>query len=253
MSETMLRRSTDRKVTNAFRMSKTDKPVAIGANSFGLPSGEAFSCPGQTSICAQICYAGKLEKIYSGVRAILMHNWNLLKDATYPEMVSLLQAMVDEFVSETKAQRAKGIAATYDFRIHWDGDFFSMDYASAWGNVAMSNPNVQFWVYTRSFTEDLNVLPAIAGIGNLTVYLSADAENVDRAHEMAKRFPSVHIAYLGNTFADAKAIGDDSRKGYDCPENAKRLPLIGPKGSACTACGICIVGRGDVRFSKTKK
>ena len=44
----MLKRSNDRKVTNL--VSKNGKTSAI-ANTFGLPAGKAFSCPGATSIC----------------------------------------------------------------------------------------------------------------------------------------------------------------------------------------------------------
>src|SRR6476469_8053975 len=127
-----LRRSKDRKVTNLV---SANGSTAIGANSFGLPSGKAFSCPGATSFCEKICYAGKLEKVYTGVKNVLMHNWNLLKDADFATTFSLLDAMVAEFVSETDKQIAKGVNATYDFRIHWDGDFFSRTYAKAWAAV----------------------------------------------------------------------------------------------------------------------
>ncbi len=62
-----LKRSMDRKVTNA--VSPNGKTPTI-ANTFGLPAGKAFSCPGATSICESVCYAGKLEKVYKGVRAV---------------------------------------------------------------------------------------------------------------------------------------------------------------------------------------
>ena len=169
-------------------------------------------------------------------------------------MVTLLEAMITDFIADTDHRKSLGDSVTgYDFRIHWDGDFFSHEYAGAWSYVITVFPQVNFWVYTRSFTEDLNVIPDLIGHQNLTIYLSADSDNVDRAHEVAKEFPEVYIAYLGDTFKDARSISDNSRKGYDCPENRKALPLIGERGSACTACGICIVGRGDVRFSKSKK
>lgn len=250
-----LRRSTDRKVTNAIRVGKNGTTVsAIGANSFGLPSGKAFSCPGQTAFCERICYAGKLEKIYSGVRNILTHNWDLLKDATLDTMVSLLGAMLDEFSNETHALIAKGKDASFDFRIHWDGDFFSRDYAEAWAIVIRNRPEIRFWVYTRSFYAPVNVIDILAGIDNLTVYLSADKDNIVIANEVAAQFPGILIATVADTFAEARAtITDTARKTYPCPENAKRIPLISTKGSACIACGICPAGRGDVLFSVKKK
>jgi len=250
-----LRRSTDRKVTNAIRIGKNGTTVsAIGANSFGLPSGTAFSCPGQTEFCKKICYAGKLETIYAGVRNILLNNWNLLKDATRAEMYVMLANMISEFRQETDALIAKGKNASYDFRIHWDGDFFSRDYAAAWADVIGLNADIRFWVYTRSFIAPVNVIDILAGIPNLTVYLSADNNNVDEANAIASQYPGVLIATVADTFADAReTITDDSRKVYPCPENGKRIPLISTKGGACIACGICVAGRGDVLFSVKKR
>lgn len=249
-----LRRSTDRKVTNAIRVASSGNVSAIGANSFGLPSGKAFSCPGQTNFCERICYAGKLEKVYKGVKAILMHNWDLLKDADIPAMYDLLSAMVGDFRHETDTLISKGKDASYDFRIHWDGDFFSRDYAEAWAMVIMLNPDIRFWVYTRSFTSDLNVIDILAGIPNLTLYLSADVDNIAVANKVAGQYPGVKIATVADTFADARdTITDKARKTYPCPENGKRIPLISDKGSACIACGICPAGRGDVLFSVKKK
>lgn len=250
MTLATLKRSTDRKVTNAVTISGNPK----GANSFGLPSGIAFSCPGATSFCEKICYAGKLEKIYTGVKNVLMHNWNLLQNASLPVMVNLIGTMLDEFVAETDKQIAKGVKASYDFRIHWDGDFFSRDYAEAWKICIKARPGVSFWVYTRSFTGPVNVIDILAGIDNLSLYLSADPVNIAEANAVANAFPGVFIATVADTFAIAReTIVDSSRKTYPCPENGKRIPLISEKGSACILCGICPKGRGDVLFSVGKK
>lgn len=244
-----LKRSKDRKVTNSV----TDSGNARGYNSFGLPSGLAFSCPGQTSICGKVCYAGKLEKIYSGVKNVLMHNWELLKDADILTMETLIHGMISDFVAETDKIISKGDVATYDFRIHWDGDFFSRDYATAWANVIKAFPNVTFWAYTRTFAGNVNVIDILAGIDNLNLYLSADADNIISANAIAEQY-GVSIATLADTFAEAKeTILNRSRKTYNCPENGGRIPLISSKGSACIACGICPSGRGDVLFSITKR
>ena len=89
-----LKRSNDRKVANA--VSPNGKTPTI-ANTFGLPAGKAFSCPGATSICESVCYAGKLEKVYKGVKAVLLHNWELLRNADRMEMFSLLSDMLQLF------------------------------------------------------------------------------------------------------------------------------------------------------------
>jgi hypothetical protein len=89
-----LKRSNDRKVANA--VSPNGKTPTI-ANTFGLPAGKDFSCPGATSICESVCYAGKLEKVYKGVKAVLLHNWELLRNADQPTMVNLIEDMIADF------------------------------------------------------------------------------------------------------------------------------------------------------------
>ena len=250
-----LTRSKDRKVASAV---SPNGKTAVIANAFGLPSGTAYSCPGATSFCERICYAGKLEKIYKGVKSVIVSNYETLLYADYmmgvDGMAELLNSMVLDFVNETNVRIAKGKDATFDFRIHWDGDFFSRDYAMAWAQVIKGFPNVQFWVYTRSFTEDMFVIDIISDIPNLIVYLSADPVNIDLANEVAGRYPGVFIATVADTFAEAKeTIIDSARKSYNCPENGKRIPLISTKGSACVSCGVCVKGRGDVLFSVKKR
>lgn len=252
MTQTLtLKRSGDRKVTNAVTPSGNVK----GKNSFGLPSGTAFSCPGATSFCEKICYAGKLEKIYSGVRNSLLHNWDLLNSVKGIDgMTPLLIAMIGEFVAETDKMVAKGVNATYDFRIHWDGDFFSRDYARAWAICIETFPQVNFWAYTRSFTGPVQVVDILAGIPNLTLYLSADPVNIAEANDIASQFPGVFIATVADTFAEAReTIIDSARKTYACPENRGSIPLVSKRGSACISCGVCVGGRGDVLFSVKKK
>jgi hypothetical protein len=245
-----LTRSADRKVTNL--PSPNGKTAKI-ANSFGLPAGKAFACPGATSFCERICYAGKLEKIYKGVRNVLTSNFEQILYADYlggiPAMRALLVQMVEEFVAECDKRGADKY-----FRIHWDGDFYSEAYAQAWADTINLFPAVQFWVYTRSFTPEMNVLPIITQSENLTVYLSADPVNIALANAAAMCYNGVYIATVADTFAEARdTIIDTARKSYPCPENGKRIPLITEKGSACGRCGICIDGRGDVLFSVKKR
>ena len=237
-----LKRSNDRKVANA--VSPNGKTPTI-ANTFGLPAGKAYSCPGATSICETVCYAGKLEKVYKGVRANLLHNWDLLKDADSETMVSLLDEMIIDFNKDCDKRSAEKL-----FRIHWDGDFFNDTYAYAWKTVIEKHADVQFWVYTRVKSAAL----ILKGISNLSLYYSTDDENVSIAEDL-KTNHSVRLAYLGKTFA---ATEDKMREltgkvGAKCPENAKRIPLISTNGSACVSCGLCVFGKADIRFSASKK
>ena len=235
-------RSKDRKVTNA--VSPNGKTPTI-ANTFGLPSGKAYSCPGATSVCEKICYAGKLEKVYKGVKDVLLNNWEQLRNADQLEMEALLYQMIDEFDKDCVKRNAEKL-----FRIHWDGDFFNETYTYAWRNVIKAFPAIQFWVYTRS---DFAV-PILSDVDNLSLYFSTDDDNWQLASEL-KKTNGVKLAYLANNFAMGKErmLKISVKSAIPCPENAKKLPLISDKGSACVTCGQCVFARNDILFSASKK
>ena len=237
-----LKRSHDRKVANAV---SPNGKTALIANTFGLPAGKAYSCPGATSVCESVCYAGKLEKVYKGVRANLLHNWELLKDANSETMISLIDNMIKQFVKDCEKRNAKQL-----FRIHWDGDFFNDTYAYAWKTVINNHPDVQFWVYTRVKSAAL----ILKDISNLSLYYSTDDENKEIAPDL-KLNSGVRLAYLGKTFAVTESTMKEltGKPGAKCPENNKSIPLISSNGSACVSCGLCVYGKADIRFSASKK
>ena len=239
---TKLLRSKDRKVANA--VTPNGKQASI-ANTFGLPAGKAYSCPGATTICETVCYAGKLEKIFPGVKKNLLHNWELLKDADGVTMSSLLNEMIDEFIVDCNKRNAPKL-----FRIHWDGDFFNDTYTMAWKEVILNYPDIQFWVYTRVKSAAL----ILKGTQNLSLYYSTDSENKDIGVEL-KKDHGIRLAYLAKNFAigqaDMKAL--TNRPGAKCPENLKAIPLISAKGSACVSCSLCVYSKSDIVFSASKK
>jgi len=235
-------RSKDRKVTNL--VTPSGKTPAI-ANAFGLPAGKKFSCPEATSVCEKVCYAGKLERVYKGVKQVLLHNWQLLKDADINQMVDLLDDMIIDFVKDCDKRNAPKL-----FRIHWDGDFFNQTYEYAWQKVIMMHPDVQFWCYTRVRSAAYS----LSGLDNLSLYYSADQENKHIA-EQVRRETDTKLAWLSDTFASAEQemLRITGKVGAKCPALTKQIPLISTSGSACVSCGLCIVGRADIRFSATKR
>ena len=239
---TKLKRSNDRKVANL--VTKNGKQAAI-ANTFGLPAGKAFSCPGATSVCESVCYAGKLEKLFKGVKANLLHNWDLLKDSDQETMEALLSEMIADFKADCIKKDA-----TMLFRIHWDGDFFNDTYTNAWKSVILNNPEIQFWVYTRVKSAAL----ILKDVSNLSLYFSADSENVKVAVDL-KINSGVRMAYLAKNFAIGQADVKEmiGRPAAKCPENNKQIPLISTNGSACVSCSLCVYSKSDIIFSATKK
>ena len=235
----MLKRTQDRKTATSVKGNGKQSRIA---NTFSLPAGNDFSCPGATSFCQSICYAGRLEKLYPSFRNLVVHNWETLKDLSSSEMMPLIDEMISEFSAECDKWNAPK-----KFRIHADGDFFNMAYVRAWSMVIELHSDIQFWAYTRSdfAAEYLN-----GRHSNLSLFFSADPVNVETAKVMEAN--GVRIAMVDNTFADAR----DSFKGVRCPEqNAKGFDLINEDGGACVRCGLCVFqGKGaNVLFSVTKK
>ena len=239
---TKLLRSKDRKVANA--VTPNGKQASI-ANTFGLPAGKAYSCPGATSVCETVCYAGKLEKVFPTVKKNLLHNWDLLRNADMQEMYSLISEMIAEFKTDCVKRNAP-----MQFRIHWDGDFFNDEYTQAWKLVIEEQPDIQFWVYTRVKSAAL----ILNGIDNLSLYYSTDSENKAIGIGL-KTDHGISLAYLAKNFALGQADMKEltGKVGAKCPENKKAIPLISQKGSACATCKLCIYEKSDIVFSATKK
>ena len=234
METLTLRRTQDRKTAN---LATPNGKASKIANAFSLPAGKEYSCPMATNFCDSICYAGKLERMYKGFRAVVVHNFDLLSGKSESEIFNLLNEMIQAFSDECDKRSANKL-----FRIHADGDFFSLDYAKAWARVMAIHSDIQFWAYTRvpfaaQFLHE-STLP------NLSLYFSGDEDNVGIAKVMENK--GIKVAYVANTFAEAR----EAFKGVRCPEqNNKDFDLINEDGGACARCGLCVFNRGNVLFS----
>jgi hypothetical protein len=241
---TTLKTSKDRKVANGVSANGTQ---ALISNTFGLASGKAYSCPGETNVCGSICYSGALENLFPAVATNMLHNFNTLKDCTTDEMHALLYPMIWEFEAASNRRHLPLI-----YRIHWDGDFFNTRYISAWLRVINAFPNIQFWVYTRNATAAVAIHKNAAT--NVSLYFSTDNHN-KTIGEMLKRVYGIRLAYLADTFSEAQAQLKEitGKPGARCPEQTKQIPMISEKGSACNVCGLCVFGKADIAFSISKK
>lgn len=234
--------------------------VAIEPNSFGLPSVD--TCPGRTDYCEQDCYAIESERRTSTYQK-LQRNFDVLQGAeSIAQMTNQLWSLMGRY-----HDRADSLGIPNDtrrFRIHWSGDFYSVDYASAWRNVIEGDPDTQYFTYTRSFHDDENVAPVLAGIPNLDFFLSVDSDNIDSAVAVASINPEVRIAYLVDYYEEVEDLVHQMSSVRDgrikaCPENmrtvdgSRRLALINENGGACSRCMYCIKKPNDrdVVFVKT--
>jgi hypothetical protein len=157
--------------------------------------------------------------------------------------------LIAEMIADFKADCIKKDAPML-FRIHWDGDFFNDTYTTAWSDVIKLNPDIQFWVYTRVKSAAL----ILKDVPNLSLYFSADSENVKTAVDL-KINSGVRMAYLAKNFAIGQADVKEmiGRPAAKCPENNKQIPLISNNGSACVSCSLCVYSKSDIIFSASKK
>lgn len=236
--------SFDRKVsTNGTWQQSRRRWIPGMPNSFGLPAGH--SCPGATPFCAS-CYGAAAENS-AGVTELVARNLELLQQAgTEVAMTDLLDRMIWRY-----RQHCDHIGAPPGdllFRIHWDGDFFSLAYARAWATVIEANDVVQFWAYTRSFTDPVDVVPVLAPLDNLALYLSIDDHNAAAGRAQLAAHPGVRAAWCTIDYDTGRTLADD-RHPVECPENNGRLALMDDGRGACVTCRICPDARRDIIFT----
>lgn len=208
---------------------------------YGLPE-NGGTCPGATKgvggcldvrdgLKRQTCYMAKIVTIYKAVGNVLMQNTEALQGKTRAEMEVILDETVAAFVKKSDKQKLF-------FRLHYSGDFFSLDYAKAWASVIKKYPNVRFWVYTRSFTEKNNYVEPLLGLCNLSVYLSCDTDNFNRASELYEKLKDQHsnlgLAWLGDVAPDPAKF-----RWVKCPEVTGKIKNTDGEG-ACSKCRLCV-------------
>lgn len=157
-----------------------DNPVP---NAFSLPA--PVTCPGSTPTCRASCYAStartlipaelreRYERNEAAIRTILEQ-----PDAGYLAAVQLARWI---------AEHCQGVG----FRWHVSGDVFSDQYAWWVVTVALTSPEIQHWIYTRS----LRSIPVLVRARNLTVNVSADRDNFEEARAEAKIW-GLRLCYL---------------------------------------------------------
>ena len=244
-----LKLSFDRKVSpeGVYQESRR-RWIATIPNSFGLPAHK--SCPGETPFCRS-CYAVGSERS-KGVEELVNHNFDLLLE-TKDDPALMKELLIDAILAyEVEANLARLPLDERIFRIHWDGDFFSEAYAEAWAETIKLFPHIKFWAYTRSFTGGVNVVPKLSGIENLSLYLSTDMWNVEKALKVTDEYPDVLLAYSTRDYVHGRALAG-SRRVIVCPENNGTLDLMTDGRGACVDCMICPDSKADVIFSTSHK
>lgn len=256
----------DAKTAPAVRVLTSGRCDAVVANAWPLPVGPievGGSCPGVTSACRD-CYAAGLESAYSAFRRGCSDNLATLQHLYGCGGVRLVGRVLADVVRfSAQAQRARGVVRPV-FRWHSSGDVFADWYARAIVRAVDATPEVEHWAYTRTLSA-VGILKRARG---LSLYVSADFENVERASRVAVRHgvplamlandPAHAVGLWGRAFASAPELGERGR--VTCPATAKWAHdgrnvgghVVGADGrrasvvrggagvGACVACRVCL-------------
>ena len=118
------------------KLQKTEKLHDAEIVGFDLPAG--ITCP-YAGECKKICYAKKGNYQFPSKKAACADN--------------LIASQQDDFVQRMVAI-INGMVANTDknvfVRIHASGDFYSVEYAQKWMDIAIQCPSVVFYAYTKS-------------------------------------------------------------------------------------------------------
>lgn len=151
------------------------------------------------------CYAASPER-FPAVREHRWNNFEFIKNGGIPEIPKDCKAI----------------------RVHSSGDFFNQKYFDLWVQLALDNPDVEIWAYTKSLQYWVNRLPDIpknftltASFGgrqdslineyslkNVIVYNQLESVPADRPIDInddCARIPSLNFALLDNMKFKKKA------------------------------------------------
>lgn len=125
--------------------------LSHGIATFSLPAG--YTCPFAKECLAKAnrltgkliegkhcrfrCFSASQENVYKNVRAARWHNFDLLRGEKSIEKIGKL-------IQRSLPYNTRMV------RVHVSGDFYNEMYFLAWLNVAMNNPLVIFYGYTKA-------------------------------------------------------------------------------------------------------
>lgn len=183
-------------------------------NAFSLPAASVSSsgfCPGSTDACRGSCY----------VKGLAHHAPDLY--ARYYQNADALSEFLGDLTLFARSAHAVGSWAAehapHGFRWHVSGDVWNLRHALWIRHVCEHARNVQFWIYTRTF----EAVPGLAGVRNLSLNLSADAYNFDKAMGTQAAYGG-RICYLSSDGHVPRSLPRGSVVFPDYPIRGRDLP-----------------------------
>lgn len=141
--------------------------------------------------------------MYKQVLPARQYNFNLSRQEDF-----------DSLMNETIKKHAHKIDAV---RIHESGDFYNQAYLLKWFMIAMNNPGITFYAYTKSFHLNFSGKPS-----NFVLIASFDASTRD----VSRLTYESKAKYFDNTFTIV-----DKKASASCIQD-------------CTICSACWTSKG---------
>lgn len=273
--------STDTKTSPVVirRAAKYEDPIRAAFGTSPGPMSQGGSCPGATAACwpegadptSAVCYVGATLR-YRAVGDLLARNLGECERVLAEGGPRALGERLAAEVVGPAYERADRLGASRLFRWFWSGDVWSLPMAQAVAHAATLTGG-RHWIYTRHHRTP--VVRALLAAPSLSVYLSVDRYNVGTARRVLRSLSAddrrrVHVAPMAATSEEARDLaaevrGDLAAEGptLTCPVgnrgawrnvvpasgSIRRTVEVGERAAgACSRCGHCVDGRGDVLF-----
>ena len=187
------------------------------------------------------CFSASQEVQYTNVYNSRKHNFDLLRNSDYDEMVELIHGSLPKDV---------GIV-----RIHVAGDFFNQEYMHAWYTVALRNPRTLFYAYTKSLPFWVGGISEFPEIWNFVLTASYGGRNDHMIDEFNLRSAKVVFSEAEANILGLEIDHDDSHAARpSLRDTSFALLLHGtqPKGSEAAE-ALKVLKRDGVQHSYSRK
>ena len=192
------------------------------------------------------CYVFRTINFRPAVGEVLRHNTELLMSVTGFRRQRLFAAEFIRF-AESWHQRRKRVGDVGKepyYRIHWSGDCPDLAYACDLAQAMKSfDGQIKFWGYSRA----LFTVPVMAGLPNVTWYLSMDPVNEEASVNFLRAVmpevldrnsvwkTNISFAYMSDTYPENPQL----QAMVHCPTDAGKQSTSG----ACSHCRQCLSGK----------
>jgi hypothetical protein len=187
------------------------------------------------------CFSASQEVQYTNVYNSRKHNFDLLRNLHFEDMVELINGSLP---------KNAGIV-----RIHVAGDFFSRQYLDAWYIVALRNPKILFYAYTKSLRFWVGGVTEMPTLHNFVLTASYGGRDDHMIDEFNLRSAKVVFSEAEAAELELEIDHDDSHAAKPSLRDQDFALLIHgtqPAGSEASTALKKLKGKGSYSRKKVK-